>query len=91
MLRPSLTSNCYVAFLQVIVPTLTRQRSCARIRDPYQNLSNLHRDIILSINHGLENMAMDTHSDLRDGVHINLIVSGLQTRYGDRLNRQEVW
>jgi hypothetical protein len=61
------------------------------MRDPYQNLSNLHRDIILAINNGLENMAMDTDSDLRDGVHINLIVSGLQTKYDNRLNKQEFW
>jgi hypothetical protein len=34
---------------------------------------------------------MDTHSDdLRDGVHINLIVGALQTRYGNHLNKQEV-
>lgn len=74
---------------QTTVPPYMRQ---PRIRDPYQNLSNLHRDIILSISNGLETMAMYTHSesDPRDGVHIDLIVSGLQRKYGDHLNQRQV-
>lgn len=73
-------------------PSHTSQRSCARIRDPYQNLSNLHRDIILSINKNLENMATYTRSDeLRDGVHIERIVSGLQTEYNNHLDKQQFW
>ncbi|KAK2466859.1 hypothetical protein APHAL10511_001117 [Amanita phalloides] len=69
-------------------PSHMGQPSRARIHDPYENLDNFQRDIILCISNALELCARPDRYD--NGVNIRVIVQHLRAKHGPRANDREI-